>query len=449
MKLSDRPAHFAVLKKQLYEQLLEALHQFDLFTNPEQQLQRGIHQCQLLLQRGLFSQCEKRIGRFWKQAVQMNHHEAQLQLQHLKMMMMARNYYKTGQPNALEAWQQKTNSILSELQSASHYRYLSSKVYKMQYEAGDRGKELATKMKTIVSRPEFTNEKHADTLRAKLDFLQVRALYHFTNSENKKAASFNSRFLKLLEENPLLLELHADRYFSVLNNYLIDCLLLKNFKELNSGLQKMRSLTGQTAFRRLINFDANVFRLGYLIELNAYFATGNFREMKKQFRTITKGLEQFGNRVVKHNRITIQYLMAYGSFALGEYDNAIDYLYPILQEKESAVAENIQQAARMLQLLSHFEKGDFLFTESLVKSLRRMFRNDGAELQRAMLSFILTIIHKHAKDPGAWEKMERKVEMLSKKASVQSALNLFDFNVWLKQHRTGKKFEEVWLEKLH
>lgn len=442
---SNKPNHYAVLKKQLYEQLLDALHQFDLFGNPEQQLLRSIHQCHLLLQKGLFAQCEKRMKSLSKTAEEMNHYEAQLQLQNLRMIMYARKYYRSVSEADLEQWQNDVQLVLYDLQTTATYRYTSSLIYKMQYEAGGRSKELAAKMKAIVKLPLFAKESNATTLRAQLDFYQVNALYHFTNLETDKAMSYNEKFLALLESKPVMQQQLADRYFSVLNNYLIDCLLLKKYDTLESGIAKLRSLPEIAAFKRLANFDANVFRLGYLLELNYKIARGNFAEAYKSVAAVKKGLAEYDERIVKHNRITLQYLLAYICFALAKYDEALDYLWPILQEKEAAVAEEVQLSARMLQILAHFEKKDELLLPALIKSIRRLIqdKDEAFDIQRAVLSFIHTSITKPL-SADKWLALANSTVALSANKKTANSLNLFNYNVWAQAHAESLAFGKAW-----
>ncbi len=435
MGYQQQPAHYAVLKKQLFEQLLDALHQFDLFTNAEQQLLRGIHQCYLLLQKGMFKACEKRVKNLSATAAQMNHYEGQLQLQQLKMMTKARNYYRHDTEETLQDWNAETHAVLQQMEVTNRYRYLSSRVFKIQYESGTRGKEQATLMQAIIQLPEFADAKRASTSRAYLDFLQVRALYHFTNLETEKAAGYNEKFLQLLDSNPTLLQLHADRYFSVLNNYLIDCLVLKRYKVLEDGLAKMRSLPKIAAFKRLVNFAANVFRLGYLLEMNYMLTTENFAGAYAKIPAITAGLALYADKIVKHNRITLQYLMAYVCFMLKKYDEALDHLQFILQQKETAVAGNVQLAARMLQLLSHFEKGDALLLESLIKSLRRYLKADiSADMQRTVISFIQAASRKQTVIPKQWSDLNKKLVKLAADKSSAASMNLFNYLLWVKAH---------------
>jgi tetratricopeptide (TPR) repeat protein len=316
----------------------------------------------------------------------------------------------------------------------------------MQYAAGVRGKALAEKMQVLVSMEEFTDKAKASTLRAELDFLQVNALYYFTNMETEQAALYNQQFLELLDEHVLLRQLYADRYFAVLNNYLIDCMVLRQYNTLEDGLAKMRRLPEIPVFRRLANFEVNVFRLGYLLEMNYTITTGNFATAYPKLKSIAEGLKTFGEKVVKHNRITLYYLMAYTCFALGKYDEAIDYLQPILQEKESAVAENIQLAARMLQLLCHFEKGDTILLDSLIKSVRRLLiKTDGSEeIQKAVLSFIFSSLRKQTTEQKDWAMLDKKLTKLADDKASAGSMNLFNFLVWTRAHSSNIPFEQQW-----
>lgn len=446
----SKPNHYAVLKKQLYEQLLDALYQFDLFSSIEAQLQRGIHQCHLLMQRGLLDQCEKRIKTYRKMALKTNHLPAQIQLQQLSLSLIGRRYYRHTKSEDLEEWHTKSQTIIQAMNTEVKYGYLSSMVYQMQYVSGAKGRQLANKMERIVSAEEFVEEKNAITLNSKLDFLRVNALYHFIKGETALAAEFNQRFLAVLDEEALLKQLHADQYFSVLNNYLIDLLVLKKYKEFEEGLTKLRALPKLQAFNKLANFEVNVFRLGYLLEINYMISRGEFAHAYLKIEDIMQGLEKYKGKIVKHNRITLQYLVAYVCFAIGKYKETLKYLQPILQERESAVAEDLQLAARMTQLLSYFEMGDTLILDSLIRSVRRSFpdKKKGHELQRLVLSFINSTIQGQTANKKKWIKLKDNLEKVLAEGKGADALNLFNYQVWVNAHIEGISFPAKWLEGL-
>jgi hypothetical protein len=119
-------------------------------------------------------------------------------------------------------------------------------------------------------------------------------------------------------------------------------------------------------------------------------------------------------------------------------------LWPILQEKEASVATEVQLAARMMQLLCHFEQGDLMLLDSLIKALRRLLpKDDAADLQRAVLSFVSATLNKqHGNQP--WPDLQKKLQKLSTAPAATNSLNLFNYQVWVDAHVQGKPFVEVW-----
>ncbi len=121
------------------------------------------------------------------------------------------------------------------------------------------------------------------------------------------------------------------------------------------------------------------------------------------------------------------------------------YLWPILQEKEAAVAEEVQLAARMLQVLSHFEKKDEILLPTLIKSIRRLLQDKDAayDIQRAVLSFINTSLSK-ATTTDKWTGLSKATTDLSDNKKTANSLNLFNYNVWAQAHAQAFPFSKAW-----
>ena len=434
--------HFAVLKKQLYEQVLHALAAYDLFGNPEQQLSRGIYECRILMQKGLFQQAESRIKTLSKKAEEMDIQEFQLQIHQLKLQLMARNYYRHTTEKTMDEWHQEAEHIIQKAKTAIHYKHLSNKVYQMQYASGVRGTLLAQRMKKITQQPVFSELKNATTQRARLDFFQINALYHFTNAEPQKAYAYNKQLLDELESSPLLMHINADRYFSVLNNFLIDCFILKAFDTLEEGLEKLKGLSTIATFRKLSNFEANSFRLSSQLQLNYWMEQGKFDSILQHIPPILNGIQRFEHKIVIHTRFTLLYLLAYSCFIVGRYNEALDLLQPILQEKENKVVEDIQFGSRMLQMLCFFEKKEMLLVTSFIQSLRKTMLQQKKNMPIHKL--VLKNIQLGLKKNINYTLLADRIEVLKKSTEQQSELNLFNFLLWAKAKNEHKPMQALW-----
>lgn len=433
---------FAVLKKQLYEQILHGLATYDVFANPEQQLSRGIYECRILMQKGLFQQAEKRIMVMAEKADEMDIQELKLQIHQLKLQLIARNYYRHTKESTIEEWQQEANAIVQKIQTSIQYKYLSNKVYQMQYASGVRGSVLAKRMESITQQNAFKDIKYATTQRARLDFFQINALYHFANSEPQKAYEYNKKLLEELEATPLLMQINADRYFAVLNNFLIDCFILKEFNTLEEGLEKLKGLSKINTFRKLSNFEANSFRLSTQLQLNYWMEQGNFNSIIRSIPEVQNGIKRFEQKIVIHTRFTLLYLLAYGCFIVEKYDDAIDLLQPILQEKETKVVEDIQFGARMLQMLCFFEKNEMLLVQSFIQSLRKTILQK--KLNLPVHKLVIKYIQQASKGKLNYAVLMKKIDETIHSDGKKNELNLFNFLLWARAKRENVCMENTW-----
>jgi hypothetical protein len=139
--------------------------------------------------------------------------------------------------------------------------------------------------------------------------------------------------------------------------------------------------------------------------------------------------------------------MAYVCFALNNYNEALDHLWPILQEKETAVAEEVQLAARMMQLLCHFEKGETILLDSLIKSVRRTLlkKDETYDIQRAVLTFINTSLRNNTVTDKQWEDLAKKVDKIANSKTSVGSLNLFNYVVWIRAHNQNHSFAKLWI----
>jgi hypothetical protein len=137
--------------------------------------------------------------------------------------------------------------------------------------------------------------------------------------------------------------------------------------------------------------------------------------------------------------------MAYICFALGHYDEALEYLLPLVSVKDPLVVNEFQQLAFMLQLICHFEKGDRLLLDSLIKSRQQVIANDGSEsdVRRVVMSFIHSSLRKTKLEKEDWQKLEKKIR------SIPSVNRKdIDFDIWAHAHANGISFKEPGLKSL-
>lgn len=427
---SKSNAHFAVLKKQLYENILEALHRYDEFAHPEQKVRKGIHYCGILLKKGLFRQCKKQIQKYKLLAYRLEKFEFVVELIEIEKRLIGKQQFTSVSYSQLEQLQSEQNECIQQLRVSGDYWIKSNRIFKMHIEKKIAPGKPNTELEELIMQDQFKEFDKATNFKSKLDYLQINALQAFVSNDIAKAYTLNTTFLALLDENEHLKSLHTDRYFAVLNNYLIDSLILKKHKELKKGIEVLRSLPSKPEFRHINNLEANVFRQSYLLELNYYISSDNYEQALAIIDDVRKGLKKFGDKIARPNIITFRYLMAYTLFCNADYKNCLDEILLILNTREAEKISDIFRDARLLELICHFELGNHLLVESLITSFQRWLTTEKVkyETYKEILRYIKQCIQKI--DKPDLVSFRSKLRTLSTRKEEKPVFNNINYNWW-------------------
>jgi tetratricopeptide (TPR) repeat protein len=445
MGFRENSNHYSVLKRQLHQQILDAIYQFSLFTNTEEQLMKGIYQCTWLIKRGLFLQSEKMIIHLEKTAVAMDAIVAQLGIQGLKLSLLQRRGFSNVKNTELDSWNRQNAVILDALKANTRYAYLGAQVHRDQTELGFYNEKLIARTKKIIELPEFQDGKSAPTLHSKIYFYNIKGTYYLQANRLEQAMACFEEIILLLENNLYMREWGAS-YRIILANYLGVCIKLKKYGPFEAGLKKLRNLPKISISWNIEKESAApaIFSLSYCLEMDYFAETGKFATAYSKIKLVNDGLKKYGSRINKLDYVALVYAMAYVCFALGKYNQALDHLIPFIQEGDLEVNIVLQHAARLIQLLCHFELGDKMLLESLVKSLQRKIRgmDETADVLRAVLSFVNRSVHKNNIGVGDWIKLQNTLNDIKEKNTSPGFLASFNYHAWVMMHTDGIKFSE-------
>lgn len=425
--------HISVIKKQLYYTILEALHQFDEYGSLEQEIKKGIHFCALLLKKGLFEQCKKLLLKYKAKAYELEKYESVLELIELEKKLINRAFIHKEDDVAIHEIDAEEKRCLAQIYLSAKYWKQSSLVYKQHYQKKISIGQSNDTLYELVQQEDFSNYNSAKTTKAKLDFLQINALYSFINKDTQQAFEYNKQFLHYLDAHQKMRMLFADRYFSVLNNYLIDSLILRKYDILRNGILQLRAIAKLPEFKHISNIDANVFRLSYTLELNYTVSQQRFKEGLTLLPFIEDGLTKHRSKIVKPSRVTMQYLMAYILFFNKEYARCLDCLDQILNDKDAMAIKDIYRDAKFMQLLCHFECKHFTLVDSLMISFQRFVLKEKMAFKTysTIMKYFSASIKKPHKDHKS--KLQRDLKLLEKEPSEGNVFNNFNYLLWLER----------------
>ncbi|CAK9251496.1 unnamed protein product [Sphagnum jensenii] len=404
------------------------------------------------MQKGLLPQVKTKLKQLQSDAGKYEMHEIALQALQIEAAIYAREQYKSITTKDLDHWYANTVFLTQKIDAESFSKYSISKAQKIQVSAGGKSASSAAAVKEILNETR-TIKQTALTQKAKMDLLQTEALYHFMDQDTPRAFTINENFISLMESQHHLIEFAPQRYFSALNNYLIDCFVLKKEKELRSGLDKMRSLKSDRAFKKTSNLEPNIFRITYQVELNYLIAAGQFSKALQILPLVKEGLSMYQDKIPLHHHMNMEYLLAYILFGVGRYDEASTQLDKLQQHSRSETAVLIDDVASIMQIICHFEMRNYSIIDSLVKSCKRKLserkKSMPSDLEFDVLNGILSFSIKEP-DLKDWRKLWDKLCKDSKGQKPQSPHNdYFDLFNYVYAKSLNKTYEAVWNEPKH
>lgn len=439
--------NFAVQKNILHRQLLNAMVQFDSAGNAAIRLQQDVFACQILLQKGLTAQARYKLKQLRPEADKFELHEIALQAQQVEAAIFAREQYKGISEQELCQWQEENLKLCHKIEMETLHKYTLSRAQKIQLAAGGKSTAYAESVKDLLRVADANAGLQVMTTKARMDLLQTRALYHFMAKDTDRAFEINGNFIALMEAEPHWINFYPQRYFSALNNYLIDCFVLKNESALQQGLEKMRALKGHAAFRKTANLEPNIFRITYQLELNYLIAKGSFSAALPLLKGVQQGLLNYGEKIPLSHRMNLEYLMAYVLFGVSRFEEASALLDKIQQYKRPETAALVDSAAAIMQVICHYEMGNFSILDSLVKSCKRKLKErEGSIPSKLEIEVLNTVLSFSAKVPAEsdWQRLWQKLCMAGKDAKPRSAHNdYFDLFHYVYAKAEKLKYEKT------
>ena len=421
--------HLSVAKRHLYFLLLD-----DLLSGRsariEDEVRKGCDYIRLLRSKGLKSQAIKLVHRNKKKAYKHELYRPLLDLLELEKKLLGS---KTEEKKLDQLYDEEARTLRYIDQTNAYWR-LASQIGRLQWQYQKMPGALQQKaLQQLFKDPLLSDISRAETIQGKIYFLRAKATYFFTVGQPEEAYQLNKQLLELLENSPAFLAQSPEVYLHTFNNFLIDSLQMKHFEAFTTGLEKLSALSSQSAFRSIKNLDAQLFRQRYLLEINGYLSMGLIERAGALVPEIERGLYRYGSKLQKPHRVTFQYLLAYVLWLNGRLEDSLHWIHELMHEKEDVVLE-IFQFARMLNLLVHFDLGNWEHLSYRLPSTRRYLRQrrELYQTELALFQHLQKAINTPAQElPALHKKFSDTIEGLYTNPGEKRFFNYIDLVIWL------------------
>lgn len=424
--------HLPVVKSQLYDRLLDALHLYHRENEVEEQIKRALHQAYLLHKRGLRRAFQQHLQRCRKL---INTHQLWIfwpELMSLEQLSLEQPGTTNNPSQNVQLWVQSYQEGLDQLKGSLPAVALKAEL------AQTHLKRVRPDQIQIEKWQSSLHQTSAnDNLNVQAYLHQSEALIAFMRRDSNTAGQANAKLLQILEQQSPDLRLIPERYLSTLYNYLIDQLQLGQIETFEDGLIKLRQLPSRKAFRRIRGIQRKIFEWGFQLELNHLVKKKEYNHALERLPELATGLTTHKGAISPAAEAGLRHLAGLIAFQGQQPELALQFITTLYQEAKPAVAHEIYHYAELLYILCHFELQHHELIDHLITSYQRRLRNQKNKYAASLdcLQFIrkLQAVVSKSERAKVWNSWLEKLEEFP-----PGILIYLDLEHWIKQKVAAK-----------
>lgn len=431
--------HLPSEKNHLYHLILKSLHLYHSASSPETTVEELLHYVEILYNKGLFYQSKKMAERV-KELTTAGE-------MYLQLIRLSKTQIKLGKlSDSYEDMQVEfhdaiagSRQALQKLENLVEYNELSAELFLFIRKEGEtiRGEADIRRIETIINHPLMSDEKKALSFDAKVIYYFIKATYCFIVGRLEEALSLAMKECELVASRP---EKNFS-YTAVLSNTCEIALSMKRYDIVNVYMKKLKDVHSN-----VISEQGEQFYRYYDMLLRMYVSTGEFGKGIALAPLIESGITRYKKYIHKSRVISFYYHLAYSFFGGGEYKRALQWVNKILNDKTD-LRGDILGFARILNILIHFELGNYLLLEHLFKSTHRFISTKGKmyQLEIHVLNFLKGLSQGLSENGFrmALVKLKNDLLPLADNPFEKPAFEYFDIISWLESKLESKSFSEI------
>ena len=434
---------YSELKAYLYELILKSLQGYDEKTSVEYKLQNALQSIKVLYKRALFSDCKELLGKARKLADKYEQFNFSLRLLNWEKQIAYAETNIQYLDQHLPRIEQAETDIQKKIENQTIYHNIFLKLLvSLRKDASLRAPEQRDRLLSLLNHPELDQFDKALSHQAKILYHRIYSLYYYSISDFQSFYNTGELLVEIIESKPHFLKESVRDYISTLSNLLVACILSQNYKQADFYLDKLKNIKPLT-----VDDVLKVHRQYYTVKFRLCINTGTFDEGLVALDEHFKKLKQLSldKKLFETDSFYFQYFYIY--FGTGIYDQALEYLNRWLNSPRSIERQDLQSLARILNLIIHYEMGNNLLLDSLLRSTYRFLnkRKSLFVIESKIIGFIRDsnnfVNRKELRT--ALIKLKEEVVSLSQEQGEKAMLQLFDLEAWLDSKIQNRTFAEI------
>ena len=250
-----------------------------------------------------------------------------------------------------------------------------------------------------------------------------------------------------MESSPMIMSELPKRYVKAVNNVMFSYMDQKDWENCFGMIDKMKGLVKKKGFES-VDVQLKLFTFPNNAELLICLTNGNFtKAIDAVVPVILKGIEEYDGKINNEEVMLFYYNISRAYFGVGDYKNALKYINLVLNNSETGLREDVYTFARLVNLIIHFELGNYDLLDYTLKSTKRFVTKSlkNYKFETIFLKDFKKLLKN--KDADAMQKFYKEfkteLEVVLRDPYEKAANEYFDFISWLDAKIENKTLEEI------
>lgn len=443
----DFVKHFAVVKKYLYERILDALESYHRDANVHTQVRRAITRAEILHRRGLYGQSVKLVEKTRRIAKEFDLHHALLEIYSTLDLIL---YTEKNEARNLQQLYGKTTESFASIRENMRTHNLFTRMVDCYYNYSQtRNEKYRSTAEKLVRSKLFKDASNSQTFMGKLRFYETNFSYSYMKSDLDQSYRFESLIVSLFDSSPVHLRNNVKKYISAINNLIVISGEQNRMRDVHIHLKQ---LDAAAHYAKSHSQKAMLFYYRTVNSLHYFCLTGNTAELRKNLASSTAEIHLYENEFNEPEKIDILIHFAISCYYCSDLKKCQSHLNKLRNEFDLSRNPEAQSFFYIFYLIVHYDAGNREILFSAMQSYYRFLQKKEkvSRLEKA----IILMLRRQSKIDSPEKIREQFMQFRDLLLTIeQSYLDKYifkyvDFISWLESKIENKPFADIVKKKM-
>jgi len=434
---------FNVAKHYLYRQILRALR---VYHTLDSDLHEMVSTIGLLARKGLTKQAIKTAEKAIELATEQEDFALLLEAIAWRGRITSEG---TESYDAIDQYRRRKLRVLDQMRNLTEYESLLDTVALAFRDGPPRTPDALDAMAHCMQHPLMASEERALSRKARILYRWCQSSYHYGMGSYRASLEHLDGMIELFTECPVFIHNHPVKFVIILNDRLLLASHLDDEKEFEASVGQLRATADMLLESRIIKgfpLQSQIFQSLYLNLLAHFVGSGEFHRCMEITEAIEEGLRRYEEYIGPDTRIKFLSNLAQVWFGLGDLRRALEYNNMVLQEPDPMRGRGTWHAARLVDLIIHYELGHHELLEHRVRAAGRYFRSRGEEhqVETALLECFRRLVRASGRQEelASLTRLRDRLTPLLHDPLERNAFTYFHYLPWIESRIDGRSFAE-------